>query len=134
MVLIIATSTVLLGTSTALAGSPRTKAVVDHVSDGDTIKVAIGAREKYVRFIGIDTPEVYETSECGGEQASASMNRMVKPGDRVTLVRDRTQGNRDDYGRLLRYVELRGRDLGEKQVRKANRGVWRLCGGFPRRG
>jgi hypothetical protein len=33
-------------------------------------------------------------------------------------VRDRTQDNRDYYGRLLRYVEFRGRDLGRKQLRK----------------
>jgi micrococcal nuclease len=141
-----------------IAGSTRTKAVVDHVADGDTIKVVLGQREEYVRFIGIDTPEVYETPECGGEQASAAMKRMLKPGDRVTLVRDRTQDNRDDYDRLLRYVELRGRDLGLVQAKKgwadvfvfdqpwkrldaydraadrardANRGVWSLCGGFP---
>ncbi len=152
---------VAFGVTPALGAGARAKAVVDHVSDGDTIKVDLGAREEYVRFIGIDTPETYEGSECGGKQATASMKRMLKPGDRVTLIRDRTQGNRDDYDRLLRYVEVGGRDLGEKQVRKgwadvfvydreyrrlgayeraeqrarkADRGVWRLCGGFPRRG
>jgi micrococcal nuclease len=136
----------------------KTKAVVDHVVDGDTIKVALGNREEYVRFIGIDTPEVYETPECGGKQASATMKRWLQPGDRVTLVRDRSQGNRDDYDRLLRYVQFNGHDLGEKQARKgwadvfvydhpfkrlapyrraakrakkANRGIWRTCGGFP---
>ena len=132
-------------------------AVVDHVADGDTIQVEIGNREEDVRFIGIDTPEVYGGVECGGRPASASMKRMLKPGDRVTLVRDRSQDNRDYYGRLLRYVELDGRDLGRKQVRKgwavvyvfddpfarldsyrraerkardADRGAWGRCGGF----
>jgi micrococcal nuclease len=160
MVVICVAGAVALTAPPAL-GAGKTKAVVDHVTDGDTIKVDVGAREEYVRFIGIDTPETYEGSECGGKQASASMKRMLEPGDRVTLVRDRTQGNRDDYDRLLRYVQFRGRDLGEKQARKgwadvfvydrrfkrlnayeraeerarkANRGVWRLCGGFPRRG
>jgi micrococcal nuclease len=152
-----ATAAALLLPTTSAAGS-RTKAIVDHVADGDTIKVVLGQREEYVRFIGIDTPEVYDTPECGGAQASAAMKRMLKPGDRVTLVRDRTQGNRDDYDRLLRYVEFNSRDLGLKQAKKgwadvfvfdqpfkrldaydraadraqeANRGAWRLCGGFP---
>lgn len=133
------------------------RAVVDHVADGDTIQVAIDSREEYVRFIGIDTPEVYPGVECGGPEASASMKRMLKPGDQVALVRDRSQDNRDSYGRLLRYVELKGRDLGRKQVRKGwgsvfvfdepfqrlspyeraedqardrKRGGWAECGGF----
>jgi micrococcal nuclease len=156
-ILVAAAAVALLAPSAGVAGT-KTKAVVDHVADGDTIKVVLGQREEYVRFIGIDTPEVYNTPECGGEQASASMKRMLKPGDRVTLVRDPSQGNRDDYDRLLRYVQFNGHDLGEKQARKgwadvfvydrpfkrldayeraekrakkANRGVWRACGGFP---
>ena len=43
------------------------------------------------------------------------------PGDRVRLIRDRTQDNRDAYDRLLRYVELRGRDIGRRQVRRGTR-------------
>ena len=31
---------------------------VAYVVDGDTIRVWIGRRERYVRLIGIDTPEV----------------------------------------------------------------------------
>ena len=85
------------------------------------------------------------------------MERMLKPGDHVKLVRDRSQDNRDTYGRLLRYVEFKGHDLGLKQVhrgwagvyvfnepfrrlsryehaedgaRAAKRGVWGECGGF----
>jgi endonuclease YncB( thermonuclease family) len=79
-------------------------AVLDHVADGDTIAVRIGGRDKSVRLIGIDTPEVYFGVECGGPQASASMKRMLEIGDRVRLIRDRSQDNRDRYDRLLRYV------------------------------
>jgi endonuclease YncB( thermonuclease family) len=144
----------LVAASTAAAGD---RAVVDHVADGDTLKVEIGGREEYVRLIGIDTPEVYEGTECGGPHASRSMKRMVKPGDRVKLIRDRSQDNRDTYDRLLRYVELDGHDLGRAQVSKGwarvyvfdqpyrrlddydraedraskqDRGVWGECGGF----
>ena len=84
------------------------------------------------------------------------MKRMLDPGDRVKLVRDQSQDNRDRYGRLLRYVQRGGRDVGKRQVRKgwakpyvyerpfkrlgsyrkakrrakrADRGVWGKCGG-----
>jgi endonuclease YncB( thermonuclease family) len=126
------------------------------VTDGDTIKVRFKGRTRSVRLIGIDTPEVYGGVECGGKQASRSMKRMLDPGDRVKLVRDRTQDRKDRYGRLLRYVKRKGRDVGKRQIRKgwakvyvyerpfkrlrsyrkarrkaqrADRGVWGKCGG-----
>lgn len=139
------------------SAASKQRAIVDHVADGDTIKVVLGDHEEYVRFIGIDTPEVYDSVDCGGPESSASMKRMLQPGDRVNLVRDPSQGNRDTYDRLLRYVEFKGHDLGRKQVTKgsasvyvfddpferlspydrsqdqasaAGRGVWGECGGF----
>jgi endonuclease YncB( thermonuclease family) len=63
----------------------KKSAVVDHVADGDTIAVRVGGRDEDIRFIGIDTPEVYFGVECGGPQASASMKRMLGPGDRVAI-------------------------------------------------
>jgi endonuclease YncB( thermonuclease family) len=134
----------------------RRHAVVAKVADGDTIDVRLKGRRDTVRLIGIDTPEVYFGAECGGAQASASMHHLLKPGERVRLIRDRSQANRDRYGRLLRYVQAAGRDVGRAQVRRgwasvyvfdapfarvesyrrargkakhADRGVWRRCGG-----
>ncbi len=134
----------------------RTEARVADVTDGDTIDVALKGRRDTVRLIGIDTPEVYFGAECGGAQASASMHQLLQVGDRVRLIRDRSQDNRDRYGRLLRYVELGGRDVGRTQIRRgwasvyvfqypfarvhsyrraraqaehADRGVWKRCGG-----
>lgn len=135
---------------------PRATARLIEVTDGDTLAVKFKGRREDVRLIGIDTPEIYGGEECGAAQASASMRRLVHPGDRVALVRDRSQANRDHYGRLLRYVERGGRDLGRRQIRKGlakvyvvgtpfartniynatsekaeigGRGVWSLCGG-----
>ena len=132
------------------------RARVVSVTDGDTVKVKVKRRTKDVRLIGIDTPEVYFGVECGGKQASRSMKRMLDPGDRVKLIRDSTQDDRDRYGRLLRYVQRSGRDVGKRQVRKGwakpyvyerpfkrlgsyrkarrkakrgDRGVWGKCGG-----
>lgn len=132
------------------------RASVTDIADGDTIEVRLGDRSEDIRLIGIDTPEIYFGEECGGAQASASIKRMLETGDRVKLVRDRSQHNRDRYGRLLRYVERKGRDVGRRQIRKGwakpyvyeapfrrvrsyrrardrarahDRGVWRRCAG-----
>ena len=137
-------------------GKKARKARVISVTDGDTVKVRVGGRSRDVRLIGIDTPEVFGGVECGGPQASRSMKRMLSAGDRVRLIRDFSQDQIDRYGRLLRYVERRGRDVGERQVRRGwakpyvyerpfkrlssyrgarraakrrGRGVWARCGG-----
>lgn len=134
----------------------RQRARVVKVVDGDTLTVRLagGARRK-VRLIGIDTPEVYGTVECGGKRASASMRRLAPRGTRVVLVSDPTQDKVDRYGRLLRYVLKSGRDINRAQVSRgwapvyvynhnpfrrvatyrkaqlqakaANRGIWRMC-------
>jgi endonuclease YncB( thermonuclease family) len=108
----------IVGNMSAAGRDLTTRAVVDHVADGDTIEVRIGQRERYVRLIGIDTPEVYGGIECGGPGASRSIKRMLRPGDRVRLVRDPTQDSRDYYGRQLRYVIEDGRDVGRRQLRR----------------
>jgi endonuclease YncB( thermonuclease family) len=139
-------------------GGDRTqRARVVSVTDGDTIKVRFKGHKHDVRLIGIDTPEVYGGLECGGRGASKSMKRKLDRGDRVKLIKDFSQDRRDRYGRLLRYVERRGRDVGKRQIangwanvyvynnnpfkrvrkyrrakrraRDHDRGVWGRCGG-----
>lgn len=137
----------------------RNGVVLDHVVDGDTLEVLFPDNTKTsVRLIGIDTPEKYGGLECGAEEASAAMEAKVSPGQRLRLIRDPSQASVDQYGRLLRYVELwrNSRDLGRaqiqagwakvyifeskfkrlreyrlaaKQARKRERGVWLFCGG-----
>ena len=89
------------------------------VTDGDTIKVRFpSGRRRDVRLIGIDTPEVYGGTECGGPQASRSLKRKLHRGTRVFIISDRSQDNRDRYGRLLRYVEKRDKDMNKLQIRR----------------
>jgi endonuclease YncB( thermonuclease family) len=97
----------------------RQRARVIKVVDGDTLRVrlASGARKK-VRLVGIDTPEVYGTVECGGNKASASMRRITPRGTRVVLVSDPTQDKVDRYGRLLRYVMKSGKDVNRAQLNR----------------
>lgn len=102
----------------------RKVARVIRVVDGDTVKVKIPRRHRRplrrtVRMIGLDTPEVYGGRECGGKKASRSLKRMLPRRTRVILVRDRSQANRDRYGRILRYViRTKGRnfDVNRRQI------------------
>jgi micrococcal nuclease len=74
---------------------------IDHVADGDTVDLTNGAR---VRLVQIDTPEVYFSPECYGEQASAVTKRVLPPGTLVRLYPEPKTDAVDQYGRLLRYV------------------------------
>jgi len=71
------------------------------VTDGDTLVVSRGGLEEKVRLLGIDTPEV---DQCGYAEATAAMADLVG-GAEVTLVVG-SSDDRDQYGRLLRYVEV----------------------------
>lgn len=78
------------------------------VVDGDTITVNIRGKNESVRLLGIDTPETVDprkTVQCFGREASSKMKEFVS-GKFVKLVDDSTQGNKDKYSRLLRYVYL----------------------------
>ena len=70
--------------------------------DGDTITIEGGYR---VRYIGIDTPEVYPQPEAFGGEAWQANRRLVE-GKEVRLERDVSET--DKYGRLLRYVYVDG--------------------------
>jgi micrococcal nuclease len=88
------------------AAAPRvTQAVVTRHTDGDTawFRLEGGAEEK-VRFIGVDTPEVYGQVEAYGKEASAYTARAIPLGAAVWLETDAEL--RDRYGRLLAYIWL----------------------------
>jgi micrococcal nuclease len=84
---------------------------VVRVIDGDTIEIEDGAR---VRYIGIDTPEVYPYTEFYGEEA-LQKNRELVEGKAVRLEADVT--DKDQYGRLLRYVYVDGLFVNAELVR-----------------
>ena len=78
--------------------------------DGDTIRLANG---KYVRLIGIDTPERGRPYYLA---AKRKLDRMVQ--GKVRLINPASTDDKDRYGRLLRYVRDGGRDTGLAQIRK----------------
>lgn len=126
-------------------------ATVTTITDGDTIRVAVGGVDEPVRLLEVDAPEI--DGGCGAEHATAFVRRRVPVGSIVWLERD--VSDRDRYGRLLRYVwtadgqllnaaivragwaraKLYPPDDGrwaqvqraERRARRAGRGIWRRC-------
>lgn len=91
---------------------------VTDVVDGDTIKVSINGSIETLRIIGLDTPETLDPRkpvQCFGKEAS-NKAKLFLTGKTVTLETDSTQGERDKYGRLLRYVFLDGVDYGKTMI------------------
>lgn len=87
-------------------GEPVT---VTRVVDGDTIVIQGGDR---VRYIGIDAPEMPDE---GLAWEATEQNRRLVEGREVRLEKD--VRDRDDYGRLLRYVWVDGTMVNAEMVR-----------------
>ena len=68
---------------------------VDKIVDGDTLRLGDG---KTIRLTGINAPE---TDEFYYEEAKEKLKELVL-GKKVRLEKDKS--DKDDYGRLLRYV------------------------------
>jgi len=94
-------------TSTAVA------AVVEWVNDGDTLTLTTGAK---VRLVQIDAPEL--ETDCFGRPALKALIALAPKGTRVRLVRDPGLDDSDRYGRLLRYVFVRGENVNVELVRE----------------
>ena len=66
------------------AAEPETVAV-DRVVDGDTTKVFYRGTSEYVRYIGIDTPEVGADGQCFGEEATEANESLIGDGGRAQI-------------------------------------------------
>ena len=98
---------------------PITLYPVTRVVDGDTIDVDMAGTIERIRLIGINTPETVDTRrpvQCFGKEASAHMHELLD-GKMVSLKKDSVTGDRDKYGRMLRYVYNEGdRDINAAQI------------------
>lgn len=88
-----------------------TLSVVERVYDGDTIQISTGEK---IRYIGIDTTEVYPTIQCFSEEAKKANEDLVL-GKEVGLEKDVSET--DKYSRLLRYVYIGDVFVNDKLVR-----------------
>ena len=90
------------------------RAAVVRVVDGDTIHVQLSnGAEETIRFIGIDTPETVDPRRpvgCYGPEASTELHRILD--GKEVILQTKPDEDHDQYGRLLRYVELGGEDVG----------------------
>lgn len=88
--------------------SPQKLYKIIKVVDGDTVAVDIDGTKETLRLIGINTPETVDPRkpvECFGKEASNKAKEVLN-GKSVILESDPIQGERDKYGRLLRYIFL----------------------------
>lgn len=96
------TPTAKITTTTETPSMP----IVTRIVDGDTIVVLMNDTSEKVRLIGVNTPESVDPRkevQCFGKEAS-EFTRLLLLNKTVHLESDDTQGDRDRYGRLLRYV------------------------------
>jgi micrococcal nuclease len=97
--------TAVLGQQTVDASQ---SAQVVRVVDGDTIRVSLDGEEKTIRLIGLNTPETVDPRrevECFGKEASNKAKELLG-GQTIRLESDDSQGDKDNYQRLLRYAWL----------------------------
>jgi len=88
------------------------------VVDGDTMDVDMKGKTERLRLIGMDTPETSDPRkvvQCFAREASTKAKEILE-GKMVSLEADSTQGERDKYGRLLRYVYLEDGTFYNKQM------------------
>jgi endonuclease YncB( thermonuclease family) len=112
VVLAFALAAPVVGTgAAALATQP--KGTVLRITDGDTLVLAGGAR---IRLVQIDAPEA--GGECYAAQATTELARLAPPGAAISLEVDPHLDRADRFGRLLRYVHARGRNVNLELVRR----------------
>jgi len=92
-----------------------TRATLAHVFDGDSIEVEIEGRTEKVRLIGVNAPE---GDECFGERARGALFAYLDGKD-IKLV-DGSDSDRDQYGRLLRYVYVGGENINGRMLADGN--------------
>lgn len=95
----------------------------ERVTDGDSIDVTIDGRREEVRLVGIDTHESggpYQDVECFGPEAANFLTALLAIGGEISLEQD--QEDRDQYGRLLRWVWV---DFGTGEIYLLNEALVR---------
>lgn len=90
-------------------------ATVLYVFDGDTIEVDVAGITERVRLIGINAPEI---GECWVDEARNSLTDLLREGTEVAMTTD--VSDRDQYGRLLRYLWLGTMSVNEELVRRGD--------------
>ena len=87
--------------------------------DGDTAKLIIQNKERTVRFLAINTPEVasnLKEEEPFGKEASNYTCNALRNAHKITLEYDGNSDKEDKYGRVLAFVFVDGELLESKLI------------------
>ena len=103
----------LVAAHLSVAG-PKAGGQVASVYDGDTLTLANSQR---IRLLQIDTPEL-GSGECYSRAARSELLSLAPLGSSVGLESDARLDQRDRYGRLLRYVWRKGKNVNVELVRR----------------
>jgi len=74
---------------------------VVRIHDGDTLTISSGEK---VRLLQIDTPEI-SPAECYGAEAHKLLSTLIGKSS-ISLESDPISDNKDQFGRILRYVKV----------------------------
>lgn len=93
---------------------------VVRIIDGDTVELRGGS---FVRYLGIDTPEVREKLEQGWRYSPEAYSLNAKEYNRKLIGNKKIKlefdvRKKDKYGRLLAYVYVDGKMLNEELLRQ----------------
>ncbi|MBL8015761.1 MAG: thermonuclease family protein [Ignavibacteria bacterium] len=109
----------------------RKEYTVTKVFDGDTFEAESNGKKEKVRMLGIDTPEKFDSDKLTRDmertkkdsetikklgELSSQYTRKLLEGKKVLLEPDKTQDEKDKYGRLLRYVYLEDGTFVNKKI------------------
>jgi micrococcal nuclease len=87
------------------AGAAQTELFnIVKIVDGDTVWIATEGNKEKVRMLCVDTPETSEKKKHPLGFKAKEFTRKLLKGKKVRLRKDPKQGDRDKYGRLLRYL------------------------------
>lgn len=96
-------------TSRTTESKEKFTAIVSKVIDGDTVKLQNGEK---VRLLGINTPE------RGQPYYEESTNRLKELIENKEVTLEKDVDDKDQYGRLLRYIFLNGENVNVKLVKE----------------
>jgi len=102
-----------LGLAACDGGGGGERATVVRIIDGDTVELQDGAR---LRYLMIDTPEsTGGADDCYGQEAKDFNTQLVLDQEvELTFDVQRT----DNFGRLLAYVSVQGREVNTLMVER----------------
>ncbi len=128
MMLLIVVCAIVLGACTEKSTSTTTngekivgeQVKVLQVIDGDTMRIDYKGKQRKVRFLLIDAPEMHHETlgqQPFGQEALDLNKKLIEQAKVVSIEFDATGDREDKYDRLLAYVYADGKSVQEQLIR-----------------